>query len=245
MMNVSDESKHLFPEVDEVVSYDSYLEEEFSRKIREIKPGIEVLREPGVFKAGRYAFIPDFLIKKGDKKVYVEIAGFWTSEYIKRKVEKLKQLKIPLILIAREDYGIDATPELILFSSKIPYNAVIKRINDALKIDVDEIRLEGDVVNLREISEEGIDMQELAKLAESLGYVVVGSHAVKVDLLEKIKDEVDGLKPEYLSDVRNVLDRYNLSYDVLEKIGYKVLWTGLFDDSARLQKLGNNENPSN
>jgi len=230
--------KELFPEVEEPVTYDSSLEEEFSRKVRAIKPGIEILREPGVFKAGRYAFIPDFLIKKGEKKVYVEIAGFWTSEYIKRKIEKIRELKIPLILIAREDYGIDkAFGDVILFSNKIPYDTVIKRINEEFRTEIGEIELEGDVVNLAEMTEDGISMPELVKLAESRGYVVTGSHAVKLELLEKIRDEINKLNPEFLSDVKDVLNRYSVSEDILEKIGYKVVWSGLFDENARVERL--------
>jgi urease gamma subunit len=80
-------------------------------------------------------------------------------------------------------------------------------------------------------------MPELIRLAEANGYAVAGTHAIKVDLLEKIRDEVNVMEPELLSDVKEVLDRYSVSEDVLEKIGYKVVWTGLFDDNARLEKL--------
>lgn len=37
--------------------------------------GAEVIREPDVIRAGRYAFIPDFLVRRGRKEVYVEIVG--------------------------------------------------------------------------------------------------------------------------------------------------------------------------
>ena len=238
-LKIDEKSRELFPIVDEPVTYDSSLEEEFSRKIKAIKPGIEILREPGVFKAGKYAFIPDFLIKKGNKEVYVEIAGFWTSEYIKRKVEKIRELKIPLILIAREDYGIDKTAgDVILFSNRIPYNAVIKKINEEFRVEIEEIEMEGDIVNLAEMTENGISMPELVKLAESSGYVVVGSHAIKQEILKKIRDELEGIKPKYLSDAKKVLDKYDVSEDVLEGIGYRVVWTGLFEDNARLEKTG-------
>lgn len=239
-LKIDDSYREVFPIADEPIMYDSSLEEEFSRKIKAIKPGIEILREPGVFRAGKYAFIPDFVIKKGDKEVYIEIAGFWTSDYIRRKVEKIKELKIPLILIAREDYGIDrASGDVILFSSKIPYNAVIKKINEEFRTGIDEVKLEGDVVNLVEMTEGGISMPELVKLAESSGYVIAGSHAVRAELLEKIRDELNSINPQFLSDIREVLNRYNVSEDVLERIGYKVVWTGLFEDNAKLEKVEN------
>lgn len=240
-MEIDHSQKDLFPHVDIPVSYDSSLEEEFSRKIKSIKPDLEVFREPGVFKSGKYAFIPDFMIKKGEKEVYIEIAGFWTSEYIKKKMQKIREAEVPLILIAREDYGIDKTvDDAILFSNKIPYNEVMKRINQELKADINDIKLEGDIINLKELSEEGVSMQDLVKTAESNSYVVTGSHAIKKNLLEKVKEEVDSVQPECLSDVKDILDKYNVSHDVLERIGYRIIWTSLFDDEAKLQKVENN-----
>ncbi|MFP3945737.1 MAG: DUF790 family protein [Archaeoglobaceae archaeon] len=239
-MEIDHSQDDLFPEVDVPLSYDSSLEEEFSRKIKSIKPELEVYREPGVFRSGKYAFIPDFLIKKGDKEVYIEIAGFWTSEYIKKKMQKIREVDLPLILIAREDYGIDKTAaDVILFSSKIPYNEVMKRINREFRLEIHDVKMEGDIVNLKEISEEGINMQELVEMAKSNGYVVTGSHAIKKDLLEKVKEEVDNATPEHLSDIKDILDKYNVSHDVLEKIGYRIIWIGLFDDEAKLQKIEN------
>ncbi len=239
-MEVDHSQDDLFPEVDVPVSYDSSLEEEFSRKIKSIKPDLEVYREPRVFRSGKYAFIPDFVIKKGEKEVYIEIAGFWTSDYVKKKMQKVREADVPLILIAKEDYGIDKTvDDAILFSNKIPYSEVMKRINKEFKKDINDIELKGDIINLKEISEEGISMQELNKLAESNGYVVTGSHAIKKDLLERVKIEVDEARPEHLSDVKDILNKYKVSHDVLEKIGYRIMWTGLFDDEAKLQKVEN------
>ncbi len=236
-MEIDHSQDDLFPQVDVPVSYDSSLEEEFSLKIKSIKPELDIFREPGVFRSGKYAFIPDFVIKKGDKEVYIEIAGFWTSDYIKKKMQKIREAQLPLILIAREDYGIDkAADDAILFSNKIPYNEVMKRINKEFKTDINDIELKGDIVDLKRLSEEGISMQDLVSLAESKGYVVTGSHAIKKDLLEKVKVEVDEARPEHLSDVKDILDKYNVSHDVLEKIGYKIIWTGLFDDEAKLLK---------
>ncbi|MFO7968061.1 MAG: DUF790 family protein [Archaeoglobaceae archaeon] len=237
-MEMDHSQNDLFPEVDVPESYDSSLEKEFSRKIKSIKPELEVLREPGVFRSGKYAFIPDFVIRKGDKEVYIEIAGFWTSDYIKKKMQKVRETQLPLILVAREDYGIDKTVgDAILFRNNIPYNEVMKRINKEFSRDINDIELEGNIVNLKELSEEGVSMQDLSKLAESNGYIVTGSHAIKEELVDKVKQEVDKARPEHLSDVKNILDKHNVSPDVLEKIGYRIIWTGLFDDEAKLQKI--------
>jgi len=90
-LEIDSSSKHLFPDVEPEVKYDSSFEVEFFRRIRNL--GYLVEREPGVINAGGKAFIPDFAIWKDgwSEKVYVEIAGFWTEDYLKRKVEKICQ----------------------------------------------------------------------------------------------------------------------------------------------------------
>jgi len=238
VMELDSSDSVLFPETCEEITFDSSLEEEFSRKLKSVKPGIEVIREPDVVEAGSYAFIPDFLVRKGEKEVFVEIAGFWTSDYIRKKMEKVKLAQIPLILIAREDYGIDSTSDdIILFSSKIPYNEVIKRINLELCSSIDEVEFEGDAVNLMEFSEEGISMPDLIKKAESEGYIVAGSVAVKKELFESIRRKVDEINPEDYSDVKPLLDDYGIPQDFLEKMGYRIVWAGLFEDDVKLERV--------
>lgn len=228
----------LFPRIHEEITFDSSLEEEFSRKLKSIKPGIEVLRETDVVESGNYAFIPDFLVRKGKKEIFVEIAGFWTSDYIKKKMEKVRNAQIPLILIAREDYGIDdSSDDIILFSNRIPYNEVIKRINLEFKSSIDEIEFDGDIVNLMEFSEDGISMPDLMRKAQSEGYVVAGSIAVKKDLFEEVKKKVDEINPEDFSEVRSLLDGHNIPHEFLEKMGYKIVWAGLFEDDVKLEKV--------
>ncbi len=136
-LEISHRFRSLFPiEFDEKIEYDSSLEEEFARRIKFLL-NCEVVREPGVIKAGRYAYIPDFLIRKGDKEVYVEIAGFWTEEYIKRKLEKIREANVPLILIVREDLALDKPKGVLdvvgIKKGKIPYRDVVRRIKEYLE----------------------------------------------------------------------------------------------------------------
>ncbi len=132
-LEVSDRIKGLLPEVEERIEYDSSLEEEFERRIKFLL-NCEVIREPGVVKAGRYAYIPDFLIRKNGKEVYVEIAGFWTEEYIRRKLEKISNAGIPLILIAREELALErpkgVLDVIVIKKNRIPYRDVLRRIKE-------------------------------------------------------------------------------------------------------------------
>lgn len=76
--------------------FDSTVEEKFARKFNEVvgeTRGWKLVREPDPLIAGDgKAFIPDFLIEKYGNRVYLEIVGFWTPEYLQRKLQKVKQI---------------------------------------------------------------------------------------------------------------------------------------------------------
>jgi predicted nuclease of restriction endonuclease-like RecB superfamily len=132
---LSDKKRNLFPErYQEEIKFDSSLEEEFYRRMRNL--GFEVVREPGVVKAGNHAYIPDFLIRKDGKEVYVEIAGFWTEKYIKKKLEKIKSAKIPILLIVREDLALDKPKNVfdvvVIKKNRIPYGDVLRKVKALL-----------------------------------------------------------------------------------------------------------------
>jgi len=51
----------------------------------------KIKREPTILKAGRYAFVPDFSLQRDSTKAYLEIVGFWTPEYLAKKLKNLKK----------------------------------------------------------------------------------------------------------------------------------------------------------
>jgi len=207
VMEMDDRHRELFPESEEKIEYDSSLEEGFARKLRAL--GYEVVREPGVVRAGRYAFIPDFLVRR-QGEVYVELVGFWTQEYLRKKLEKVKQAEIPLIIVAREEFG--KMDGVVLFSNRIPYAEVVRAIRRYMR---DEVKFEGDVVRL----------DRVGRVPE--GYVVAGGYAVKREVLERLKAEIKELRPKTLEEARPLLEKYGVGESVLPALGYRVRWLGL------------------
>ncbi len=235
-LEVDNEYSNLFPEQEEKIEYDSSLEKEFAGNIKAIMD-VEVIREPGVIKSGKYAFIPDFLIKAGEKEVYVEIVGFWTDEYLKKKLKKIHQANLPIIVIAREEYGEGESEDVIMFSKKIPYNKVIKRIDHYLKGDVDDIEFEGDIINLMELSKvHRVPVSQISrKIPER--YILAGSYAVKQEVFERLKKEVKEVNPRRLSDITPILKKYGVGSDILQAMGYEVKWTSLSEENANIRKI--------
>jgi len=272
-------------EVDtETEAYDSMLEKMFgSFSLGSWK----IKREPTILKAGKYAFVPDFVLQRDGMKVYLEIVGFWTPEYLKKKVEKLKEVEEPVILLinrklkcSEKDFP---AQEVIFFDRKIPANEVMqvlrkyegqKLSEDLSKTQEMEIPLSGEQVSLEKIAtEKGIMLEALKEVvtdrlakvgdcsesgeaegfteakkpaeavkSENLGnYRLLGSYMVHRRLLEKIGLELEkpGALETYADAVKIFeglgLDR-SLYYTVLEQLGYKVVWTGLSEEDARVRK---------
>jgi hypothetical protein len=72
--------------------FDSSVEEKFARKFEQAADdsGWQLVREPDpIAVADGRAFIPDFAFEKYGRRVYLEIVGFWTKEYVERKMHKL------------------------------------------------------------------------------------------------------------------------------------------------------------
>lgn len=220
ILEIDDRLRDMFPEKEERIEYDSSLEEEFARKLKML--GYTVLREPDVVKSGSYAFIPDFAIDINGERIYLEIAGFWTEEYLKKKIEKIRNANIPLVVVAREDFGEGKDVEgVIKFSKRIPYGDVIR----ALKKFRKQKNIVGDVVELDRVG----DVPE--------GYVLAGKYAVKRELFERIKSEISKTNPATIDELKAILEKYGLGESSIPAFGYRIRWISLSE--ARLEKLEN------
>ncbi len=73
--------------------YDSKVEENFAKRFAQSVKGWNLIREPDpiVLSNGK-ALIPDFMFEKYGKKIYFEIVGFWTREYLEKKLEKIRDI---------------------------------------------------------------------------------------------------------------------------------------------------------
>jgi predicted nuclease of restriction endonuclease-like RecB superfamily len=262
-------------------TYDSSIEKMFgnlslgSWKIR---------REPTILKAGKYAFVPDFALQRGNIKVYLEIIGFWTPEYLQKKVEKLKEVKEPLILLINKKLKCSEkdfpAQDVIFFDKKIPANEVMRILRkyeenkcreDGLLLQESEIPLSGELISLEKIAaDKGVLIEALKEAVidrltkmdnsynseenetfkehrsstrpvESEDYVLLENYVVHRSLLEKIDSNLK--KPgalELYSDAVKIFESFGLDrslyYPVLEYLGYKVVWTGLSEENARIKK---------
>ena len=73
--------------------FDSNVEKKFATRFLQSISDWKLTREPDplILQNGK-ALIPDFVFEKYDRKIYFEIIGFWTKEYLLRKVQKLRAI---------------------------------------------------------------------------------------------------------------------------------------------------------
>lgn len=73
--------------------YSCSVEEKFAIKFQQSRTGWTLIREPDpIIVNNDKAFIPDFMFERYGRRIYLEIMGFWTIEYIKRKIQKLTRI---------------------------------------------------------------------------------------------------------------------------------------------------------
>jgi uncharacterized protein len=127
-------------------NFDSAVEEKFAKRFEQAETGWRLTREPDpLVLSNGGAFIPDFVFEKYDKKIYLEIVGFWTKEYLERKLQKLADIFISadskkknnnnnnadlLFIAVNEDFACSKSS----FSSIIPKEQLIFYKNDTVPV---------------------------------------------------------------------------------------------------------------
>ena len=126
---------------DDNLNYDSSVEAKFVTQFEKFRTGWKLIREPDplILPNGK-AFIPDFLFEKYDKKIYFEIIGFWTPQYLERKFKKIHEIiktsdsKYDLLIAVNENNLVSESTELkkLLSNSILNDNKIIIYKKDSI-----------------------------------------------------------------------------------------------------------------
>jgi predicted nuclease of restriction endonuclease-like RecB superfamily len=96
----------IFPAAAEPRRYDSRLEERFARDVARLAPDWDVMREPEAVEAGGKLLFPDFLLRHRldpTRRWLVEIVGFWTPDYVSRKLAALRAARISNLVLCIDE----------------------------------------------------------------------------------------------------------------------------------------------
>jgi uncharacterized protein len=127
---------------DNNLNFDSSVETKFATQFEKYRTGWKLIREPDplILPNGR-AFIPDFLFEKYDKRIYFEIIGFWTPQYLERKFKKIHEIiktnegKYDLLIAINENNFVSENTELkklLLSNSMLNDNSIIVYKKDSI-----------------------------------------------------------------------------------------------------------------
>lgn len=128
--------------------FDSAPEEKLYNFFSADKQSWKIEREPELIITKSFVYVPDFAYLRSKSRVYVEIMGYFTEHYQKKKIEKLKcikKLNIPMIIIASSTYEDSIKKEIesigypiVYFKGKdIPYGPVLRVLEEKFS-DFDE-----------------------------------------------------------------------------------------------------------
>lgn len=212
--------------------------------------GWSVKREPAVLEAGQYAFIPDFSLERNGSRVYVEIIGFWTPEYLRNKIQKINQVKENIILLVDKNLACSGsdfkTADVLFYDKKIPYIEIIKILRkheekqlseELTKLGNVNISIDGDVIDLDEMAKKyKLSVETLKKVVDQYKgeYSLIGDQLVSRQTLETIRNELTGVRRH--NEAIKIFERYGVKghYSILEFLGYKVKWSGLDPENAKI-----------
>ncbi len=245
--------------------FDSSVEEKFASSFNSLNTGWELRREPEPLIAGRQVLIPDFSFEKYGIKLFMEIAGFWTKEYIERKLSKLSSLSPDVEIIVAINENLRCSESklsavkaalLLTYSKDVPLEPILSHLR-MLEQKVEERQVAellrngfagdftGEYVSLQEIAKERkvslrILKRALARSAVN-GYRIIGDYLLSESKIENIRNEL-GSEVLTLSQAVHIIESLGVggvnAGEVLQSLGYAIEWDGLDYERSKVKKKG-------
>ncbi|ARS88463.1 DUF790 family protein [Natrarchaeobaculum aegyptiacum] len=225
------------------VSYDSNVEADFAGRFSALDLEWDLVREPEPLATGTRVMIPDFAFdyRHSDFRVYFEIMGFWTPEYVEKKLSQLQDLEdVELVVAVDESLGVGEEiaardHRAITYTGSVRLKdvaSVLREYERQLVADQaaalpEELRPGEDAITLETLADRhgvGVDALDDVAFPE---HERVGRALVRPSTLEDLDREIEpGLS---LSEVETVLEAHGLedASAVLAELGYRVEWEGL------------------
>ncbi|WP_255190883.1 DUF790 family protein [Natronobeatus ordinarius] len=239
------------PDADPVaeVSFDSGVEADFAGRFTSLDLEWDLIREPEPLATGTRVMIPDFAFdyEHAAFRIYFEIMGFWTPEYVEKKLGQLEGLEdVDMLVAVDESLGVGEQISA-LDHRAIPYTGSVrvKDVADVLReyerelvaesvvALPDELRPEADVLTLADLAtRHGVSEDALAETSFP-DHERVGRTLIRPSTLETLADDLEAGMA--LSEAEAVLEDVGVtdSSAALSALGYRVEWEGLGGGTLR------------
>ncbi len=248
-------------------NYDSSLEIKFEKLFLQYfdkKDDWKISREPNPLIANGKAMIPDFLFERYGRKVYFEIVGFWTKEYLERKATKLKAIfdknenkeqDVDLLVGVNTELSCSqlesiSNDHVFTFKKEVSIKPILQYLRKIDKEIIEEkirttkiqLKKEMDIISIETIAEKYDIPAETALSILSVDYP---DHVAVNNLYMISKGKIDSIKNMLRGTLKfieacKILDTNKIPEschaDFLSKIGYDVIWNDLDPNNATIQK---------
>jgi len=255
---------HIIP-----ISYDSTVEEDFAARFEALESGWRLRREPEPVLAGKQVIIPDFSLEREGIKVYLEIVGFWTIEYLLRKIEKLKKIDVNMLVAVNEALACEklanlekyARLNIIYYQDRIPLAPILRYLKEAFQgVQAEQtgflrslpIIFTEPFVKFEEFAARiGVSVDAVrTALTEKTpaGYTLLPNGLVKKDKLEqigkKLEEQVNRSGRLPLSESIKIVEMEGVedAASAMEALGYKIVWHGINTEEAEVIRPKNKGN---
>jgi predicted nuclease of restriction endonuclease-like RecB superfamily len=244
---------------EEAVVYDSLIEQDFAKRFNLLDTGWTLTREPGPIPVGKHVMLPDFLFEKGSLKVYLEVVGFWTPQYLQNKIKKLGLVdSLDMIVAVDKNLACQKLEQLreklhvIYYHRKISLKPILLHLQEKETLLVNTqlkflrtipLSIQKPVVTIKELAERlGVleaTIKEILKERQISGYVHLGDILIKQSKLTEIKKRLKALLDEqelYFTEASQIIsniDGLNTTA-ILDTLGFKIEWHGI---DPRLAKI--------
>ncbi|WP_181691264.1 DUF790 family protein [Natronomonas sp. LN261] len=239
------------PETEPVAepTFDSGVESDFYARFDALDLDWRLLREPEPLESGEHVVIPDFAFewRYGGFRVFFEIMGFWTPEYVEKKLSRFADLgDVAFVVAYDESLGVGEAIEATGHRA-IPYSGTVRLagVRDALRPYESELRAESaaslpdslvpdDGVTTIETLADAYDVPERAiESVEFPDHERVGRTMLRPALAEPLAGAIEAGMD--LGDAEDALAEHGIDETsaVLSWLGYRVEWDGLRGGTIR------------
>ncbi len=196
----------------------------------------------------------------------MEVVGFWTAEYLRRKIEKLKKTDVDMIIAVDEDLACEKLTRLekkdkfniVYYRKKINLSPILRHLEKFYqKVKENQIKFMKSlpvkfvepVVDYKEFATRIGVSTEAARtvLTENPpeGYAVLPNNLIKKDKFNEIRkmieEKMDRKGPTPLPEAAKIIEKEGIkdTSNILKALGYRILWRGIDPETAIVIKPEN------
>jgi predicted nuclease of restriction endonuclease-like RecB superfamily len=238
------------------VEYDSGVEAEFAARFQGLNLDWVLSREPEPLATGHRVMIPDFAFDYapgGDPsagpefRVFFEVMGFWTPEYVQKKLSQLADVEaVEMVVAVDESLGVGEAVAAT-DAAVVPYTGSV-RVKDVVDVLRDyeadlvadavaslsaKLAPDDDVVTLEAVADHHGVSEEALDDVSFPAHERVGRTLVRPAVLDAVADDLAAGMA--YADAEAVLDQHGIddASAALSALGYRVEWTGLSGGTVR------------